>query len=240
MATKTKGADALEAALAQDTDDPGEAPSRTDLQPTNLGAPIDLPEIMKERELIVPDDTELGTWREFGQYLQGLDDKSKWWIGDWLRRGEELFQEDYAQGLDGGVTGLSLKTLNNYRRVAEAFEPKDRKWGLTWSHYRAVAADWITTRQRNGWLKKAEAEGWSVQALEDVVAEKKATMDDGDKPVKEVQEKTHRTFTLSFTVPLGLVEDGVKLHEELVAFRDERIEVLFPEEQRPSASERVT
>lgn len=188
-----------------------------DQLPTNLGDPIPLPDIMRERELIIPDDTELGSWREFGAYLQGLDGKSKWWAGDWWRRGETLFGEDSAQALDS-VVGLSLKTLNQYRRVAESWAPEERIFDLSWSHYKACAAEWLSKTVRKNLMKRAEQEKLGSTALEELVAERRPK---SDKPAAEVASKTHRTFTLSFTVPLAHADEAAPLHARLVEFRQQ-------------------
>ena len=94
-------------------------------------------------------------YEALGTFLGRVQDGSRWWIGDWLRFGEHVYGEKYAQA--ASLLGLTPGTLQNYAYVASAVPPARRRANLPFSTHREVAA--LPARQQEKWLKKAEDEG---------------------------------------------------------------------------------
>ena len=84
-----------------------------------------------------------------------------WWIGDWLRYGNEAFGERYVRA--ARITGYGVQTLMNMVYVASRFESERRREKLSWSHHAEVAA--LEPADQVRWLKRAEAERFSVRCL---------------------------------------------------------------------------
>lgn len=106
-------------------------------------------------------------WEACGDWLRAVDGAVQWWVGDWLRLGEELFGEEHAQALDMEA-GWDQRSLDQMRWVAERVAPAARRADLSWAHHREVAAVDDSARQRE-WLARAAAgdgEGrWPVDRL---------------------------------------------------------------------------
>src|SRR4051812_43465577 len=64
-------------------------------------------------------------WEVVGRKLASADRSVQWWIGDWIRHGEQAYSEKYSQALD--LTGLAKQTLMNYAFVCGAFEEVSRR-----------------------------------------------------------------------------------------------------------------
>lgn len=104
-------------------------------------------------------------WEADGVVIQQAARASYWWIGDWLRYGENRFGETSAQAVD--LTGLELSTVTAARWVSERVAPSRRLPSLSWSHHREVAA--LEPDEQTRWLVKAEEEGWNRQQLREAV-----------------------------------------------------------------------
>jgi len=74
---------------------------------------------------------------------------------------ERAYGEKYAQALDS--TDWEYQTLRDAAWVAGRVEMSRRRDNLTWSHHREVAA--LDPDDQDGWLDRAEAEGWSRNEL---------------------------------------------------------------------------
>lgn len=112
-------------------------------------------------------ETDLGMrdWAEQGRRLGVIGRGVGWWIGDWLRYGNERFGERYVRA--SRITGYDVQTLTNMVYVASRYEPGERREGLSWSHHAEVAAREREERAR--WLDLAETERMSVRCLRDEV-----------------------------------------------------------------------
>lgn len=95
-------------------------------------------------------------WEACGVWLRAVDRAVQWWVGDWMRLGEEQFGEEHAQALELGG-GWDERTLQNMRWVAERVARSVRRADLSWAHHREVAALESADDQRD-WLARA-AEG---------------------------------------------------------------------------------
>jgi hypothetical protein len=108
-------------------------------------------------------ETDLGMreWAEQGRRLGVIGRGVGWWLGDWLRYGNQRFGERYVRA--SRITGYDVQTLTNMVYVASRFEPEERREGLSWSHHAEVAACPLEERRR--WLDLAESERLSVRCL---------------------------------------------------------------------------
>lgn len=106
-------------------------------------------------------DIGMGEWAEHGRRLGVIGRGAGWWIGDWLRYGNERFGERYVRA--SRITGYDVQTLMNMVYVASRFEAHERREGLSWSHHAEVAAHPVEDRTR--WLDMAESERLSVRCL---------------------------------------------------------------------------
>jgi len=100
-------------------------------------------------------------WLEQGRRLGVIGRGVGWWIGDWLRYGNERFGERYVRA--ARITGYDVQTLMNMVYVASRFEPEQRRESLSWSHHAELAALEVDERAR--WLELAAARRLSVRCL---------------------------------------------------------------------------
>jgi hypothetical protein len=107
------------------------------------------------------------TWEEL--ILAGINarkqgDQSNWELGDLALEVATVFGED-ALGEYAERVGVNLNSLQEYRRVAAAFEMSTRVHILTWSHHRVAAGE----EDRAEWLRQAVDHGWSVSQLAEAI-----------------------------------------------------------------------
>jgi hypothetical protein len=108
-------------------------------------------------------DAEFERLVEEGKAAAKAGSDSFWRLGDLaLRITEHYSRENGLQDFADRI-GVHYKSLWSYSRVAKAFPESSRRLELpvTWSHHWAVAG----LKDRDEWVKKAEAEGWSVREL---------------------------------------------------------------------------
>lgn len=103
----------------------------------------------------------LSQWVADGQRLGAIGRGVNWWLGDWLRFGNDKFGERYVRA--SRITGYDVQTLMNMVYVASRFEAERRRERLSWSHHAELAALEPETRER--WLTRAEEERLSVRDL---------------------------------------------------------------------------
>lgn len=99
--------------------------------------------------------------------LRGIEirlkgDSVNWELGDLALQVETAYGdhtlETYAEDI-----GVNFRSLQEYRRVAAAFEKSSRLENLSWTHHQA-AASWPNPDQ---WLTYAQERRWSVRQMED-------------------------------------------------------------------------
>lgn len=110
-------------------------------------------------------DLNLAGWVRAGTRLGAIGRAANWWIGDWLRFGNEKFGERYARA--ARVTGYDPQTLMNMVYVATRYHVSQRRENLAWSHHAEVAA--LDSDERERWLEWAEAERLSVRCLREEI-----------------------------------------------------------------------
>ena len=132
-------------------------------------------------------ETDLGMreWAEQGRRLGVIGRGAGWWIGDWLRYGNQRFGERYVRA--SRITGYDVQTLMNMVYVASRVPPEERREGLSWSHHAEVAAAEPGDRAR--WLDMAETERLSVRCLREEVrrARRMAAHEPAEEPTPQIQ-----------------------------------------------------
>jgi hypothetical protein len=100
-------------------------------------------------------------WVAAGRRIGAMARASNWWIGDWVRYGNERWGEKYLAA--SRMTGYDVHTLRNMAYVASRFDLSLRRDNLTWSHHALLAA--LGAQEQGHWLDKATAEHMSVADL---------------------------------------------------------------------------
>jgi hypothetical protein len=103
----------------------------------------------------------LSQWVADGQRLGAIGRGVNWWLGDWLRFGNDKFGERYVRA--SRITGYDVQTLMNMVYVASRFEAGRRRERLSWSHHAELAA--LESDDQEQWLTRAEEERLSVRDL---------------------------------------------------------------------------
>ena len=162
-------------------------------------------------ELRLPDSLTLERYEAVGAMLGQLGSSVRWWVGDYLLHGERLYGETAAQLSES--LHLSPEARSEYLRVALAVPPALRRPGLSWSHHRVVAPQWVTPELRERLLDRAERDGLSNRELE---AHARAIRERADAP----EPGTHEVRRGRSTVPASLhvkVTDCEQLVNEALA-----------------------
>jgi hypothetical protein len=108
-----------------------------------------------------------------GTALKNVEGSIMWWIGDWLRYGEQRkWGEKYTHAVE--ATGFDIGTLRNAKSLAGTFDLSRRRDNLSWSHHAEVAA--LDHDEQDALLNFAESEGWSQKELRRRVSQSKAAV----------------------------------------------------------------
>jgi hypothetical protein len=106
---------------------------------------------------------ELDEWADHGRRLGAIGRAVGWWIGDWLRYGNQRWGERYVRA--ARLTGYDAQTLMNMVYVASSYEPSQRHEKLSWTHHAEIAA--LEATEREALLRRAEDERLSARCLRD-------------------------------------------------------------------------
>jgi hypothetical protein len=116
--------------------------------------------------LVVDDKATYDDWETVGSVLLRLDGTIQLLIGDWLVQAERQWGRTYEEIAEH--TGYAVKSLYQYKWVAESVTFSMRIENLTFTHYMVVAG--IDDESRKAaLLKQASAEGWSVKRLREEI-----------------------------------------------------------------------
>lgn len=121
-------------------------------------------------------DLEISEWLKQGRWLGSLGRRVGWWIGDWLRYGNDAFGERYVRAAK--VTGYDPQTLMNMVYVASKVDISRRRESLSWSHHAEVAS--IPGDDQERWLAHAESERLSVRDLREEIRRDRRPVDGED------------------------------------------------------------
>jgi hypothetical protein len=98
----------------------------------------DLPGEYTNLSLTLPTVMSIDDWLELCKRLERLSVSSRFWLGDALLQGEDLFDEEHYQVYD--ELEAQEGTLKNYAWVAEQVPPPIRKDDVEWAEYKEIAA----------------------------------------------------------------------------------------------------
>ncbi len=82
-------------------------------------------------------DPSIEDWVRCGKFIKSSEGAVHWWIGDWIRHGENSYGEKYSQYID--ELGFDYGTLRNDVYVAERIELSRRHDKLSFSHHQEIA-----------------------------------------------------------------------------------------------------
>jgi hypothetical protein len=100
-----------------------------------------------------PEQLDRPGWLAAGTSLAEFGRVNNWWVGDWVRYGNERWGEKYTQAAK--ITGLDSKTLRNIAYVASRFDLSRRRDNLTWTHHAEVAS--LPNDEQERWLDRSLA-----------------------------------------------------------------------------------
>ncbi|MFE1248745.1 LmbU family transcriptional regulator [Streptomyces sp. NPDC058735] len=125
--------------------------------------------------MVFPQNLSERSWEQIGTSLRELVNSSAWWLADWLIYGESTYGwRRYKEAIER--TGLDYQTLRNYAWVARRFEHHRRRDGLSFAHHAEVAR--LSPPEQDYWLRKAEQQKWSRNALRRTVRASLAAQSD--------------------------------------------------------------
>lgn len=113
-----------------------------------------------------------------GEFIKKTHQASGFWLGDWLRYGDD--REDWRAKLSQAqdATGLSEKTLKQVRAIARGLPASRRRDDLEFSVQSEIA--WLPPDEQNLWLEKAHANGWDRRELRlEIKASRRRTVIEG-------------------------------------------------------------
>jgi hypothetical protein len=142
-------------------------------------------------------DMSFEQWEAAGQQLQRMGRAWQWWIGDWVRYGEQRYGEKYAQAIE--LTGLEYGTLANIISVARRVDTSRRRENLSWSHHAEVAS--LEPPEQQAWLERAEHDGLTVAKL-------RSRLREGASPAQRTpQDPPGVPYRATITVLLDAIDD---------------------------------
>ncbi|MGW6918980.1 LmbU family transcriptional regulator [Kitasatospora sp. NPDC054939] len=146
---------------------PTPRPGRPSVVPRRT-PPAGQPRILTTRlGLRMPSALTFDRWEQAGLQIFRVADSSAWCLGDWLVYGQDRYADRYQAGVE--AAGLDYQTLRNYAWVARRFELRRRREQLSFGHHAEVAA--LPPDDADGWLTRAEQQGWSRNQLRTRVRE---------------------------------------------------------------------
>jgi hypothetical protein len=150
--------------------------------------------------LRIDGDVTYDDWETVGALLLRLEGAIQLLIGDWLVQAERQWGQTYEAIAE--QTGYAVKSLYQYKWVAENVPFSMRIENLTFTHYTVVAGIDDDARKM-ALLEKAAEEGWSVKRLRDELNPPALPSNTGDEKNKIMQsfgEKSKEIKTLSRVV----------------------------------------
>ena len=122
-----------------------------------------------------PPATDRAAWIAAGRALAAGRSETSWAFADWLVEGHRAFGKEAMQEA-AETAGASLGKIRNYLSVATNYPLIRRRITLGFSHHLEVAR--LPEADADRLLDQAEADGWSVVTLREVVREaRESTLD---------------------------------------------------------------
>ncbi len=100
-------------------------------------------------------------WTDQGRRFGLMARCSQWWVGDWVRYGDEAYGTRYNKA--SKISGYDVQTLMNMVYVALRFEISRRRESLSWSHHAELAP--MNPEEQCRWLDWCEKNQASVNDL---------------------------------------------------------------------------
>ncbi|MGB1286778.1 MAG: hypothetical protein ACPG7F_09620 [Aggregatilineales bacterium] len=123
----------------------------------------------------IPDNLEPEEWATVGSLLRDIDIALQWMIGDWFVYGSANFNLDYETFAE--EIGFSIRTLQQYKYVAENVDSSVRTEKLSFTHHQLVASlrnqnNVPDVEQQSYWINQAVSNGWTVKQMRDAMTGK--------------------------------------------------------------------
>jgi hypothetical protein len=150
-------------------------------------------------------------------------DKAQWKLGDLARQVKTNYSDHTLENY-AALIGVEYNTLQEYRRVAGAYEKSTRVDNLTWSHHRA-AIGWEFSRV---WLDKAAENQWGVHQME----VERARVETEVSPVTHLDVDVEETESVELGVKRQQLEE--LLSDPAVATDPEALESVAEHVVRPA------
>jgi hypothetical protein len=155
------------------------------------------------RGLVLTDTAmEFDDWTRILHNIGEFSESSRFWLGDTLAFGADLFGEDHAQAVEGTpqelydvahrITGLKVPTLENYASLCRSVPLDVRRVELGFTVHEAVRA--LDRDEQVYWLNEAVVNGWDRETLR---AEIRAAKKGEPVPEKGQQEILDRPVSLA-------------------------------------------
>ena len=106
----------------------------------------------------------LPSWEEYyrlGSLLEFLEHGIPMIVGDWLNLGDDKFREQYAQAVQ--FIPRAYHTIAKWKSICKKVPMKQRRAGLHYSHYQAIAP--LEPCDQLKWQDLALKYGWSARNL---------------------------------------------------------------------------
>lgn len=140
---------------------------------------------------------------KFGTLLAHLDTAVQWWIGDFLVHAERAYGQTYEEIAEH--FGFEVKTVYQYKWIAEKVELSVRTEKLSFTHHQLVAKFSNDPSKQRHWLARAEEEGWSVKKLREAI---KAAEDGEPEQKTEAERRAHEAVATVRFVSSKVIEFG--------------------------------
>jgi len=113
--------------------------------------------------LAMPDEMERDDYDAVASILFSMEDAIQLAIGDFILWGMEKYSLDVAHFAN--QYNRDYDTIQDYVRVSKSIDKTLRRGGLYISHYKLVASDRFTYKQKEALLDKAVSDNMTVQAF---------------------------------------------------------------------------
>jgi hypothetical protein len=118
--------------------------------------------MLKPTGLVIPENMSSDEWKDTGTFLFRMNGALQWWLGDWLKFGEDRHWRGSYEEL-AAQFNYDVKTLYNLSSVARKIEISLRKEILSFGHHVLVA--YKSADEQIHWLNQAEENNWSISEL---------------------------------------------------------------------------
>lgn len=141
------------------------------------------PDSVHLRGLVLTDTAmEFDTWTAMLHKIGEFSESSRFWLGDALAFGADLFGEEHAQAVEGTpqelydvahrITGLKVATLENYASLCRNVPLDVRRIELGFTVHEAVRA--LDRDEQVYWLNEAVVNSWDRETLRSEIKKAKS------------------------------------------------------------------